>query len=221
MSNNTNQEYRDMLLSIYETNLKYFAHGRYKKIDADDLISATYEYFLKKFNTYKHNSLKQLTANMILKIQNLNIDNIRKETAGAEIVEIINPGDAEGLYKEQKIHITKIKRINKQLKKQEKTLVRYFNVIEVYRYSDEVKDEDGGLIKNREKSPEEKVLINQAYNFLNKLDDKCKNLIQSQILEDLKYKEIANKFNMKIGTVMSSLSRCWEKLEKIKELKNA
>ena len=53
-------------------------------------------------------------------------------------------------------------------------------------------------------------------NKLNKLDDKCQSLIKYQVINEKKYKEIAEHFNMKIGTVMSSLSRCWDKLKELK-----
>ena len=47
---------------------------------------------------------------------------------------------------------------------------------------------------------------------------KCSELIRAQVTKELKYKQIAKEFNMKMGTVMTNLRRCWKKLE---ELNNA
>jgi len=207
-SKNKEVEYREMLTSIYENSLKYYAYSHFEKQNVEDLIHETYAYFLERFEHYKEYNLDRLTANVILKIKGLNIDEIRKLNAKSDIVEVINPGDAEYLEKEQQIHIRELKEINKELKKQNKVLVRYRAVVETSNFIDETE-------QSHDLSPEQIALFKQAQSYINKLEEKCKNLINSDLL-GLKYKEIGEKYSMKIGTVMSSLSRCWDKLDLIK-----
>ena len=90
-------------------------------------------------------------------------------------------------------------------------LIRYRTIAETADYIDENTESD-------DLSPEQITLFKQAQSFINKLEEKCKNLINSDLL-GLKYKEMADKYNMKIGTIMSSLSRCWNKLDEIKNAK--
>ena len=214
----TVNNYKEMLKEIYMTNLKYYAFGKFPADKAEDLIQKTIEYFLNKYETYKENNYKQLEGNLILKIQNLHKDNIRKDNASSLIGEVIFVGGANDLQVGDKISIRELKKINRILENDNLTLVKYRSVSSNVSFNDEI--DQGSIdtsvnlnINDREKQ----IKLNQAYDLVNKLDDKCKNLIKYQVINEKKYKEIAEHFNMKIGTVMSSLSRCWDK---IKELKN-
>ena len=117
-----------------------------------------------------------------------------------------------------KISIRELKKINTILENDNLTLVKYRSVSSNVSFNDEIDQGSIDTSVNLHNNDREKqIKLNQAYDLVNKLDDKCKNLIKYQVVNEKKYKEIAEHFNMKIGTVMSSLSRCWDK---IKELKN-
>lgn len=207
-SKNKEKDYRDMLTSIYENSLKYYAYANFEDQNVQDLIHETYAYFLERFEHYKDYPVERLTANAILKIKGLNIDEIRKFHSKSDIVEIINTGDADYLEVGQQIHIRELKEINKELKNNNKVLIKYRSIVVATNNIDE-------SIPSPNISTEQKILLKQALSYINQLEEKCRNLINSDIL-GLKYKEIAEKYKMKIGTVMSSLSRCWDKLDVIK-----
>jgi len=208
---NKEEQYRMNLNTIYQSSLKYYAYANFDAGNVEDLIHETYIYFLERYEHYKDFSLERLTANHILKIKGLNIDEIRKSNSKASIVEIINPGDADYLESGSQLHIREVKEINKELNNKNKILIRYRTIAETADYIDENTESD-------DLSPEQITLFKQAQSFINKLEEKCKNLINSDLL-GLKYKEMADKYNMKIGTIMSSLSRCWNKLDEIKNAK--
>ena len=108
--------------------------------------------------------------------------------------------------------------ISPDLENDNLTLVKYRSVSTNVSFNDEIDQGSIDTSVNLNNNDREKqIKLNQAYDLVNKLDDKCKNLIKYQVVNEKKYKEIAEHFNMKIGTVMSSLSRCWDK---VKELKN-
>ena len=52
-SKNKEKEYRDMLTSIYENSLKYYAYANFEDQNVQDLIHETYAYFLERFEHYK------------------------------------------------------------------------------------------------------------------------------------------------------------------------
>ena len=214
----TIRNYKEMLKEIYTSNLKYYAFGKFSADIAEDLIQKTIEYFLEKYDTYKENNYKQLEGNLILKIQNLYKDKIRTDNARSLIGEVTFVGDAHDIQVGDKISIRELKKINTTLENDNLTLVKYRSVSSNVSFNDEFDhssiEASIGLNNN---DNEKQIKLSQAYDLVNKLDDKCKSLIKYQVVNEKKYKEIAEHFNMKIGTVMSSLSRCWDK---VKELKN-
>ena len=225
--NNNSTNYKNMISKIYKTNLKYYAFGRFPNDQAADLLGKTVEYFLRKHESFRNFNYQQLEANMILKIKNLYIDQIRSDNSKSLIGEIVDPGDLEKIDKNKafldkgdKLSINEIQQLNKLLKEQNlKTII--------YRSSSSTissDDKDGNSIidqsiKLNDVDNDKNLKLQYAYDLLNKLGDKCKNLITAQVTRGLKYKEIAIEFDMKIGTVMTNLSRCWAKLKEYKDAK--
>ena len=210
-----------MLLSIYNDNLKYFAWSKYGKEIGDNIAGDTVVYFLEKYEHYKNHAHKHLEANTVLKARSLYIDLVRKENSKSLLGEITDPGGAEEHLEEGwRLPIKEIKEINEELKKSNEQEIKYKSIV----VNVSLRDDDRGVVDSsykddveRNKDQEQQLMLKKAQDLINKLGDECKKLIKSQYYENLKYKEIANKYNMKIGTVMSRLSRCWDKLSEIKD----
>jgi RNA polymerase sigma factor (sigma-70 family) len=202
MSNELEKKYRENVMLIYKT-LTNYAYGKFDDPDIDDFIHNTVEYLLKKFNEYKNHTFEHLEATAILKIQGINIDAIRKFYAQADLVEIINPGDADHLHTGQTIHSKEVRIINKKLKNNDKILIRYKPYLRVQNLTTQTANTP---------SPLQIAQYKQAEEILHQLDPECQNLIRSQLFDRMTYKELADKFNKKIGTIMSGLSRCYDKL---------
>ncbi len=222
MSNNV-ENYKDMISKIYITNLKYYAFAHFQN-DAEDLLGDTVEYFLSSYENFKNSSYKQLEANMIMKIKNLRIDKIRTENSNSLIAEILDPGDIEhigiNIGKGDKISIKEIKKINEQLINKNLKKVIYRGISLTISGNDDLGQLE--LDKSQKLSDEDilkNIKLKQAYDMLDKLGEKCRDLIRAQITRDLKYKQIAKEFNMKIGTVMTNLSRCWSQLKELNHVR--
>ena len=213
-------KYREMLTKIYDNDLKYFAWKHYGQQTGSELLSDTITYFLEKYNTYKNKNYNQLTANTIIKIKNLLIDKIRKENSSGIFGEIYDVGNYLSLDVGDIISIAEIKNINLQLKKDNLKQIKYHVKTSTVSISSTSIESEISTTNDQEKH--QKLIL--ALKLLENLEGKCEELIKSQLLEELSYKEIQKKFNINsIGTVMSSISRCWDKLKKLKEkeLQNA
>ena len=203
MRNDLEARYRNNLVIILDS-LRSYAFGNFKAQDAEDLVQNTLVYFLERFSKYKNHTFEHLEGTAILKIRGLNIDEIRRFYANADLVEILDPGDGNQYNIGQIIHIREIKIENKKLNESNQILIRYRPYVRL--------SHGNSNLKTKNISPERKIHYEQNEKLLNQIGSKCKNLIKSQIYRELSYKDICKEFNMKMGTVMSSLSRCWSKL---------
>ena len=221
MSNNVSN-YKNMIANIYKTNLKYYAFAHFPR-EAEDLLGQTVEYFLDSYDVFQKSNYQQLEANMIMKIKNLRIDLIRTENSKSLIAEIIDPGDLEeigkNIEKGNKLSIKEIKELNAQLEDNNLKKIIYRGVSQNISGSDDFgQSEIDKSQQLTDEDPLKNIKLKQAYDMVDQLGKKCSELIRAQVTKELKYKQIAKEFNMKMGTVMTNLSRCWKKLE---ELKNA
>ena len=117
------------------------------------------------------------------------------------------------------LSIKEIKELNAQLEDKNLKKIIYRGVSQNISGSDDFgQSEIDKSQQLTDEDPLKNIKLKQAYDMVDQLGKKCSELIRAQVTKELKYKQIAKEFNMKMGTVMTNLSRCWKKLE---ELKNA